>query len=105
MKLIQKLENDEEKLNNEINFLNNITTDTTVESINSNNMIYHHNGGNDVCTNGNLNMIHLMAKKMLKNSIFGKYLINNKKHKKSFLKRRIQKVNFILCKNIKILLE
>ena len=69
MKLIQKMENDEEKLNNEINLLNNITADTTSSSINNSD-------------NNNLNMIHLMAKKMLNNSIFGKYLINNKKPKK-----------------------
>ena len=73
MKLIKKIENDEDKLKNEINFINNITSDTTVSSININN-----NDKND----SNLNMIHLMAKKMLKNSIFGKYLLNNKKPKK-----------------------
>ena len=73
MKLIQKMENDEEKLNNEINFINNITADTTSSSININ------NNNNE---NNNLNMIHLMAKKMLNNSIFGKYLLNNKKPKK-----------------------
>ena len=75
MKLIQKLENEEEKLNNDINFINNITTDTTAASININTNINDKN-------NSNLNMIHLMAKKMLKNSIFGKYLLNNKKPKK-----------------------
>ena len=73
MKLIQKMENDEEKLNNEINFINNITADTTSSSININ------NNNNE---NNNLNMIHLMEKKMLNNSIFGKYLLNNKKPKK-----------------------
>jgi len=98
MKLIQKLENDEEKLNNEINFLNNITTDTTVESINSNNVSSHHKGGNDTCANGNLNMIHLMAKKMLKNSVFGKYLINNKKHKKSFKEEDLESNFYTLQK-------
>ena len=97
MKLIQKLENDEEKLNNEINFLNNITNDTTVESINSNNNI-HHKGSNDTYGNGNLNMIHLMAKKMLKNSIFGKYLINNKKHKKSFKEEDLESKFYTLQK-------
>ena len=75
MKLIQKLENEEGKLNNDINFINNITTDTTAASININSNINDKN-------NINLNMIHLMAKKMLKNSIFGKYLLNNKKPKK-----------------------
>ena len=98
IKLIQKLENDEEKLNNEINFLNNITTDTTVESINSNNVSSHHKGGNDTCANGNLNMIHLMAKKMLKNSVFGKYLINNKKHKKSFKEEDLESNFYTLQK-------
>ena len=73
IKLMQKLENDEERLKNEINFINNITSDTTASSININN--------NDK-ENENLNMIHLMAKKMLKNSIFGKHLLNNKKPKK-----------------------
>ena len=73
MKLMQKIENDEEKLNSDINLINNITADTTAGSINSNN--------NDK-NKDNLNMIHLMAKKMLKNSIFGKYLLNNKKPKK-----------------------
>ena len=84
MKLMQKLENDEERLNNEINFLNNITTDTTVASINSSTNINSHNNHNkgDNNNGNNLNMIHLMAKKMLKHSIFGKYLINNKKPKK-----------------------
>ena len=75
MKLIQKLEKEEEKLNNDINFINNITTDTTAASININTNINDKNSTN-------LNMIHLMAKKMLKNSIFGKYLLNNKKPKK-----------------------
>jgi len=98
MNLIQKLENDEEKLNSEINFLNNITSDTTVESINSNNVSTHHKGGNDVCANGNLNMIHLMAKKMLKNSVFGKYLINNKKHKKSFKEEDLESKFYTLQK-------
>ena len=73
MKLIQKLEKDEERLNNEINFINNITSDTTLASINSNNKDANENSSN---------MLHLMAKKMLKNSIFNKYLINNKKPKK-----------------------
>ena len=99
MKLIHKLENDEEKLNNEINFLNNITNDTTVESINSNNNINNrHKGANDACGNGNLNMIHLMAKKMLKNSIFGKYLINNKKHKKPFKEEDLESKFYTLQK-------
>ena len=88
MKLIQKLENDEEKLNNEINLINNITADTTFVSININNNEEH---------NENLNMIHLMAKKMLKNSVFGKYLLNNKKPKKP-IKEDIEKKFYTLQK-------
>ena len=88
MKLIQKLENDEEKLNNEINLINNITADTTFSSININNNEEH---------NENLNMIHLMAKKMLKNSVFGKYLLNNKKPKKP-IKEDIEKKFYTLQK-------
>ena len=71
---IQKLKNNEEVLNNEINFMNIITNDTKVKFININhNISSHHKGDNNIC--GNFNMIYLVAKKMLKNSIFGKYLI------------------------------
>jgi hypothetical protein len=49
-----------------------------MDSININNSFENKNKNNDK----NLNLIHLMAKKLLKNSIFGKHLLKNKKKKK-----------------------
>ncbi len=92
-KLIQKIEKDEERLKNEINVINNITTDTTLASITS---VNNNNNNTDINV-GCTNMLHLMAKKMLKNSIFKKYLINNKKPKKS-IKEDIEKKFYTLQK-------
>ena len=76
-KLIQKLEKDEERLKKEINLINNVTADTTMASLNN----INNNSDKDM-NDGCMNMLHMMAKRMLKNSIFKKYLINNKKPKK-----------------------
>ena len=78
IKLRKKLENDEIKFKNDLNILNNITSHTTMDSININNSFENKNKNNDK----NLNLLHLMAKKLLKNSIFGKHLLKNKKKKK-----------------------
>ena len=74
IKLKNKLELDEKKFRQDLNIIDNITNDTTINS--------NSNENNDINKNSNLNIIHLMAKKMLTNSIFGKYLIKNKKTKK-----------------------
>ena len=75
IKLKNKLFQDEKKFNHDLNVIDNITNDTTIVSnVNENN--------NDLNTNRNINMVHLMAKRMIKNSIFGKYLLKNKKTKK-----------------------
>ena len=74
IKLKNKLELDEKKFRQDLNIIDNITNDTTINS--------NSNENNDINKNNNLNIIHLMAKKMLTNSIFGKYLIKNKKTKK-----------------------
>ena len=74
IKLKNKLENDEKKFRQEMNIIDNITNDTTI--------ISSENESNDINKNKNVNMVYLMAKKMLKYSIFGKYLIKNKKSKK-----------------------
>ena len=76
IKLRNKLNNDENKFINEINIIDNITNDTTIDSINGNSFEENNN------KNMNFNLIHLMARKMLKNSIFNKYLIKNKNKKK-----------------------
>ena len=72
IKLRNKLENEQKNFMNEMNIINNITTDTTTASINNS------NSG----IGSKKNLIHLMATKMLKNSVFSKYLIKNKNEKK-----------------------
>ena len=74
IKLKNKLELDEKKFRQDLNIIDNITNDTTINS--------NSNENNDINKNNNLNIIHLMAKKMLTHSIFGKYLIKSKKTKK-----------------------
>ena len=90
LNLKNKLENEQKKLMNEINIINNITTDTTTTSIN--------NSVNGIGDNPNLNLIHLMAKKMIKNSIFGKYLIKNKNKKKIIIKDDLEQKFYTLQK-------
>ena len=71
-----------------MNIINNITTDTTTASIN--------NSVNGIGDNPNL--IHLMAKKMIKNSIFSKYLIKNKNKKKIIIKDDLEQKFYTLQK-------
>ena len=87
--LKNKLENDEKKFNKDMNIINNITTDTTMNSSN--------NSNENIINNNNSNFIQIMAKKMIKNSIFGKYLLKNKKPKKS-IKTDVEKKFYTLQK-------
>ena len=89
IKLRNKLEKDEKKFMNDINIINNITADTTLASIKEDN--------NDNNKGKNVNIIYLMAKKLLKHSIFAKYLIKNKK-KKNIIKTDLENKFFILQK-------
>ena len=89
IKLKKKLINEENKFKNDINIINNITSDTTIASINKENICLN--------KNKNVNMINLMAKKMLKNSIFYKYLIKKKGGQK-IIKTDLEKKFYTLQK-------
>ena len=88
-KLLYKLEKDELKFKEDIFTINNIMTDSTVATSNSNNNINSSNNEN-IKENGKPNIILLMAKKLITNTVFEKQLLKNKKQKKQLLKDELE---------------